>query len=270
MILVVWGFYSMLSGTTEADNTTHLLEHSHESAIGQACPSALNLMIMGSNGPDSTVESVFKRECSNHINWYCIDETQLAESEKAAMTITAPFLILCAIWIINVFYSSGFYKYRYDQVGYHLNFILVRAKFSYKVATLLMFLFTIGVFFYGASEISKGEGDKRGTAIPALMNGVFQTLLGLWGLYAPVEETLEYSEEVMQSKIKSPLYSDSITAVAKWQDAILAAEKGEYSFWEKITNTGPEIFMQVYKGIKPARSAAGGEDIAEVEVTTDK
>jgi len=253
MILVIWGFYSMIVGTMQAENTQSMLnnEQSQEgrSAVLQACSQAMAFTTVDYQGQSFTVEQTFEQTCTDRGNWWCINTVTMKENESDAMMMTYPYLLLCLFWLIVVFCQSGFYKYGFNQVGYHMNFLLVRQRLLYKVATVMMIIYPLLFFFYGCYSILEGDGDHLGDAIPTLFNGVIQTFLGVFALYSPVEETLEYSEAVLESKITPRFFAESASAIATWQDAILSAEKGEYSHWEKITSTGPSVFQQVYQGI---------------------
>lgn len=267
MILVIWGFRSMLVGTMQSDNTQSMLDNHHgldgRSAVLQACSQAMAFTTMDYQGQSFTVEQTFEQTCTDRANWWCINIEKMKENESDAMSMTYPYLVLCLFWLIVVFCQSGFYKYGFNQVGYHMNFLLVRQRFLYKVATVLMLIYPLCIFFYGMMAISQNDGDKLGDAIPTLFNGVIQTFLGVFALYSPVEETLEYSEAVLESKITPKFHAESASAIATWQDAILSAEKGEYSHWEKITSTGPSVFKQVYQGITAVSTS--GEATITVE-----
>jgi len=240
-ILIIWGFYSMLSTTIQAGEmktfgefiNSGFLNSPKNQPNNNGCPV---WSMSDVNRDHHLVECFHKEETKNSI-------------ETHGYPLFFPFLFFNVAWMLWICIKSGMLWYRTDELGFHVCWVEIRKKRSYKVWALIDGFYCLCLMFYGIKAISEGEDeDSKSRQLPAMMNGFFQVFLGLWDLYSPLEETISFGERAMNSPMKCGLLTEAGKAINKYQDAMLAAlarNKSDMTWIEEATGATKEECEQV-------------------------
>jgi hypothetical protein len=182
------------------------------------------------------------------IECYHTEETKNS-LETAGYPIFFPFLFFNIAWMLWICIRSNMLWYRTDELGFHVCWVEIRKKRSYKAWAVLDGIYCFCIMLYGIKSIS-GTDDEEGKsrALAVMMNGFFQVFLGLWDLYSPLEETICFGEAAMTSPLKCGLFTEAGKAINKYQDAMLAAltrNKSDMTWIEQATGATKEECEQV-------------------------
>lgn len=168
--------------------------------------------------------------------------------EESRTPLFFPFLVFNLCWMLWIVIRSNILWYRTDELGFHICWVEIRKKSSYKVWAIVDFAYTTCIMFYGVQQIAIAEDNIASRTFPVMFNGLFQVYLGLWALYSPLEETLSYGEEAMVSPIKASYFDEAGKAINRYQDALLAAlarGKSDMKWMEEATGATKEECEQI-------------------------
>jgi len=215
-ILVIWGFYGMLASTMQAGHLNEFnayVDDNYKANVASINP-AFNVT-----------------ECYN--------KADVKDSvSKDAMPIFMPFFFINAAWMFWICISSGMLWYAPNELGFHVCWVEIRKRWHYKVCAMVSGVYTIGVAFFGVSQIVGADDEGTARALPVFLNGVLQVGLGLWALYSPLEETISYGKGAMNSPIRVSTFTEAAKALELYQDALLAAltrQKSDMTWMEVLT-----------------------------------
>lgn len=243
-ILVIWGFYSMLSSTMQAGNMKEFgefisdgfLNHERNSASWADEYSCAHFTKTDVNPEYHSIECYHKEEVKQTI-------------KENAYPLFFPFLFLNVAWMLWICIQSKMLWYRTDELGFHVCWVEIRKKRSYKAWALIDGIYCFGVMLYGFQAISGSDDEEsKGRILPVFLNGFFQVFLGLWDLYSPLEETISFGQGAMNSSLKCGLFTEAGKAINKYQDAMLAAltrNKSNMTWIEKATGATKSECEQV-------------------------
>jgi hypothetical protein len=221
-ILVIWGFYSMIDSVIRAAGISSFGDYVSDD-------------IFNSRSENKYIECFNTKESNDKV-------------ASIGYPLFFPFLVFNLVWMFWICIRSNMLYYGTDELGFHVCWVEIRKKSSYKVWVVLDAFYCVCIFAYGFQQISNGDEASRARSIPILFNGVFQVFLGLWDLYSPLEETLSYGEGAMVSPMKCSLFSEAGKAINQYQDALLAAltrDKSNMTWLEKTTGATREECEQV-------------------------
>jgi hypothetical protein len=243
-ILIIWGFYTMLSSTMQAAGMKTFGEFISEDFLNHErnTPAWANQYNCASwsktdiNHENHLIECYHKEETKKVI-------------EENAYPIFFPFLFFNVAWMLWICIRSKMLWYRTDSLGFQVCWVEIRKKRSYKVWALIDGIYCVCIMLYGIKSLSEDDDEEaQSRAFPVMMNGFFQVFLGLWDLYSPLEETICFGEAAMTSPLKCGLFTEAGKAINKYQDAMLAAltrNKSDMTWIEQATGATKEECEQV-------------------------
>lgn len=243
-ILIIWGFYTMLSSTMQAAGMKTFGEFISEDFLNHErnTPAWANQYNCASwsktdiNHENHLIECYHKEETKKVI-------------EENAYPIFFPFLFFNVAWMLWICIRSKMLWYRTDSLGFQVCWVEIRKKRSYKVWALIDGIYCVCIMLYGIKSLSEDNDEEaQSRAFPVMMNGFFQVFLGLWDLYSPLEETICFGEAAMTSPLKCGLFTEAGKAINKYQDAMLAAltrNKSDMTWIEQATGATKEECEQV-------------------------
>jgi len=240
-ILIIWGFYSMLSSTIQASDMKEFGAFINQHGF-------LNSAANQPNNNGCPVWSMSDVNRDHHlIECYHKEDTKKSIKE-GAYPIFFPFLFFNVAWMLWICIQSGMLWYRTDELGFHVCWVEIRKKRSYKAWALMDGIYCFFVMIYGFKALSDNDEETKSQTLPVMMNGFFQVFLGLWDLYSPLEETICFGQGAMNSPLKCGLLTEAGKAVNKYQDAMLAAltrNKSDMTWIEEATGATKEECEQV-------------------------
>jgi len=243
-ILIIWGFYTMLTSTMQAAGMKTFGEFISDDF--------LNHKMNNPTWAHNNNCAYFGKTDVNHenhlIECYHKEETKKTIEENA-YPIFFPFLFLNVAWMLWICIQSKMLWYRTDELGFHVCWVEIRKKRSYKVWALIDGMYCFCMMLCGIKSLSEDNDEEaKSRAFPVMFNGFFQVFLGLWDLYSPLEETICFGEAAMTSPLKSGLFTEAGKAINKYQDAMLAAltrNKSDMTWIEQATGATKEECEQV-------------------------
>jgi len=243
-ILIIWGFYTMLSSTMQAVSMKTFGEFISEDFLNHERNTPA-----WANKYNCAAWSKTDINHENHlIECYHKEETKKTIEENA-YPIFFPFLFLNVAWMLWICIQSKMLWYRTDELGFHVCWVEIRKKRSYKVWALIDGMYCFCMMLWGIKSLSEDNDEEaKSRAFPVMFNGFFQVFLGLWDLYSPLEETICFGEAAMTSPLKSGLFTEAGKAINKYQDAMLAAltrNKSDMTWIEQATGATKEECEQV-------------------------
>lgn len=243
-ILIIWGFYTMLSSTMQAVSMKTFGEFISEDFLNHE-----RNIPAWANKYNCAAWSKTDINHENHlIECYHKEETKKTIEENA-YPIFFPFLFLNVAWMLWICIQSKMLWYRTDELGFHVCWVEIRKKRSYKVWALIDGMYCFCMMLWGIKSLSEDNDEEaKSRAFPVMFNGFFQVFLGLWDLYSPLEETICFGEAAMTSPLKSGLFTEAGKAINKYQDAMLAAltrNKSDMTWIEQATGATKEECEQV-------------------------
>lgn len=200
--LVVWGFFGILDATVRSVSVRDMSE-----------------FVMNGNSAShlSSINPDYKI-----VN--CVNTTE-ADSDVVEIVypLFFPFLVLNIAWMLWIVLKSNILFYTTDSLGFHVSWVEIRKRSSYKIWAVVDGIYCFAILCYGFKNVAAEESSVRDRAMPILLNGAFQVYLGLWDLYSPLEETLSYGPGAMVSPLKCSIFTEAGKAMNVYQDAMLAA-----------------------------------------------
>jgi hypothetical protein len=235
-ILVIWGFFGMVEATLRATHVAPM-----EQFVSSSMASSINDI--------------------NDIECFDVKESDISV-KSMGYPFFFPFLAINLCWMLWIVIRSNILWYRTDELGFHICWVEIRKKFSYKIWVMLDFAYTFACLSYAVARVSALEGDVQARTFPVLLNGVFQVCLGLWSLYSPLEETLSYGDRAMVSPIRCSYFDEAGKAINRYQDSLLAAlarGKSNYTWMEEATGATKEECEQILFDISATEHASEKE-----------
>jgi hypothetical protein len=152
------------------------------------------------------------------------------------VAIIGPFSVLLALWMLVFVCKSGIMNYRIDQLGFHVKWLEARRELFYKRFVLASFAYLSFVFCYGFSQI-----EASGALVP-LLSGLLTCFIGLMDLYTPLENTIEYEDCALETKLVGYSFwrTDCHKIVELFQDAVMSGQQGDHSHMMKLVGTESE------------------------------
>lgn len=243
-ILIIWGFYTMLSSTMQAVSMKTFGEFISEDFLNHERNTPA-----WANKYNCAAWSKTDINHENHlIECYHKEETKKTIEENA-YPIFFPFLFLNVAWMLWICIQSKMLWYRTDSLGFQVCWVEIRKKRSYKVCALIVGMYCFCMMLFGIKSLAEDNDEEaKSRAFPVMFNGFFQVFLGLWDLYSPLEETICFGEAAMTSPLKCGLFTEAGKAINKYQDAMLAAltrNKSDMTWIEQATGATKEECEQV-------------------------
>jgi len=243
-ILIIWGFYTMLSSTMQAVSMKTFGEFISEDFLNHERNTPA-----WANKYNCAAWSKTDINHENHlIECYHKEETKKTIEENA-YPIFFPFLFLNVAWMLWICIQSKMLWYRTDSLGFQVCWVEIRKKRSYKVWALIVGMYCFCMMLFGIKSLAEDNDEEaKSRAFPVMFNGFFQVFLGLWDLYSPLEETICFGEAAMTSPLKCGLFTEAGKAINKYQDAMLAAltrNKSDMTWIEQATGATKEECEQV-------------------------
>lgn len=234
-ILIIWGFHSMIAATIQSAGMAKFSTFVNPNVMNtySGCP-AITLSYINSDYQDT--------ECFNM-------KQSKDDMQKHGMPSFLLFLFFNLAWMLWICIQSNMLWYRTDELGFHVCWVEIRKKFSYKIWAAVDCFICVCVLLYGISKLSTElEPEAFNRVLAVMMNGFFQVFLGVWDLYSPLEETLSFGEGAMVSPMKCSMFTEAGKAINQYQDAMLAAlarGKTDLTWMEKATGATKEDCEQV-------------------------
>jgi len=245
--LLIWGFYTMVYGIIQADNSYDL----HSFLTQQTCSTAADTFYNDCR-VDTTIEH----------NIQVVDIT-LAQEDYMGMGVifVSCFSLINVAWIGLFVKNGGMFSQSWGTIGYHALNVKSMRQSSYKYLGYTIATILACMSFYGLSEITNeeehyseayAETQKVQTEkmIGLFANGLFQCVIGLVALITPVPDTIEYGDNFMNCKVKSQPWTTSRDVMEKVQDAVAAARGGENGYLKELTGCSDNDIDKLLSDVK--------------------